>query len=175
MRKRSSPARRNFPLATTRLFVAGIVSSRASSAAGAAVVTWRTCPTPLGMGQIPIVARGWLAPSMRGVRAEPLVARAAGSVGFVVGAPPWSRESDRSSDSFGQPQRSSVNRHPDDRIDARRVQIIDFLLRRNAASGGHLSSGGAPDGQDRFAIGALHQPLGVDVRVQEFAAVGLER
>ena len=55
------------------------------------------------------------------------------------------------------------------------VERVDFFPGGDAAGGREAPGGGVSDRQDGVEIGAAHQPLGVDVGVEELAAVRLER
>ena len=74
-----------------------------------------------------------------------------------------------------QRQLARVDRHADDGVDARGVEasISSHVVMPPAAVTRRV--GGAADGHDRVHVGALHQPLVVDVGVEELAAVRLER
>src|SRR5262249_13651373 len=72
-------------------------------------------------------------------------------------------------------QRAGVDGHADDSVDAERVEIVDFLLRRDASGRRHPARGGVPESGDGGDVRALHQPFRVHVRVEELVAVGFER
>src|SRR5262245_643570 len=72
-------------------------------------------------------------------------------------------------------QMTCVDRHADYVVAARRVELVDLVPRRDAARRGEAPRGGVANGHDRGHAGALHQPFEIDVRIEELAAVRLER
>ena len=56
-----------------------------------------------------------------------------------------------------------------------RVELVDLLLGGDAAGGRDAPRRGRANGEDRVDVRAAHQPFGVDVGVEELAAVRLER
>src|SRR5260221_9483004 len=74
-----------------------------------------------------------------------------------------------------QVQRAGVDRHAHDRVHTKRIQVVDFLFRRDSPGGGHPARRRGPDRADRVQVGAAHQPLGIDVGVEELVAIRLER
>ena len=50
------------------------------------------------------------------------------------------------------------------------MELVDFLLRRDAPGGGHAAGCGLSHGQNCFKIGAAHEAFGVDMGVEELTA-----
>ena len=68
-----------------------------------------------------------------------------------------------------------VDRHASHRVNRVGVENVDLLLGGYAPGGGDTVCRGPPHLENRFNVRALHHALGIDVGVEELAAVGLER
>src|SRR6185436_6450021 len=72
-------------------------------------------------------------------------------------------------------QGAGIDRHPDDRVDAEGVELVDFALGGDAAGSCQAAGRGVPDGHHRLEVRAPHQPFGVHVGIEELVAERLER
>src|SRR5262245_1110042 len=72
-------------------------------------------------------------------------------------------------------QRSRVDGHADDGVDAEGVEVVDLILCGDPAGGRHAARRGAPDFEDRLHVGAAHQPFRIHMGIEELVAEGLER
>ncbi len=68
-----------------------------------------------------------------------------------------------------------IDRHANDRIDAHRMQAINFLLRTNPSSCNQLPRRGFPQGSNYLLRKPLQQSFCIDMRVKESAAPAIER
>src|SRR5438045_134776 len=69
-------------------------------------------------------------------------------------------------------QLSRVHRHPYDRVDVHPIELVNLLACGDAACRCERPGCRRAERADRVHIGALHQPLEVDVGVEELAEKG---